>query len=73
MKKLVVTAFLAAGLVAGANTGVQAHSVEACVKQTKTYKGACKFSPTALIFGLCKVEKTLKMCKDKKQHDKYFH
>lgn len=73
MKKLFVTTCLAIGLVAGGHTGASAHSAEACIKQTKAYKGACKFSLQARIFGMCKVEKTLKMCKDKKQHKKYFH
>ncbi|GAB4237248.1 MAG: hypothetical protein Kow0032_22890 [Methyloligellaceae bacterium] len=50
-----------------------AHSVEKCKKQVRNYKKLCKFSPTALIMGMCATKKTLKWCSDKKLHEEKFH
>ena len=59
-------------LIAGAPVA-QAHSTKQCKKMVKSYRTACKLSPTARLVGMCIVTKTLKACSDPKKHDDTFH
>jgi len=61
------------GISPGGIPDAKAHSVKQCQKQVKGYKSLCKFSPTALIMGMCVTKKTYQWCSDKKKHDEKFH
>ncbi len=69
---LIVAGVGLAALIGGTSTA-QAHSAQACVKQIKAYRTACKFSLTARVAGMCIVTETLKACRDRKQHNQKFH
>lgn len=72
-KRGIVVFLLSTTVLIGTAGLAQAHSPESCIKQIRGYQKMCKLSPTALIFGLCRVKQTLKDCKDRKAHDKKFH
>lgn len=73
IRTVFVISAICAGLAIGGIPAAQAHSAKQCEKQIKSYKGLCKFSPTAFIFGMCVTKETLKACKDSKKHKKTFH
>ena len=74
MKKIGVV-FASAYFLAlvGGITGAQAHTVQQCQQELKTYASMCKFSPTAWVLGLCKNKKAQTWCSNKKKHDDKFH
>lgn len=71
-----LNALVAALCLAALAVGIpvaHAHSPEQCVKEVKTFRKICLLSPTAAFSGGCKIEETLKWCRDKKVHKEKFH